>query len=68
MKIQALNVRVGDRIVVYFKNKRQICTVKNIYSPEQTNITLSVFLGDSYRYTSSGVVRFKSEALIDLAN
>jgi hypothetical protein len=68
MKIQALNVRVGDRIVVYFKNKRQICTVKNIYSPEQTNITLSVFLGESYRYTSSGVVRFKSEALIDLAN
>jgi hypothetical protein len=68
MKIQALNVRVGDRIVVYFKNKRQVCTVKNIYSPEQTNITLSVFLGDSYRYTSSGVVRFKSEALIDLAN
>jgi ribosome recycling factor len=66
MKIQALNLRIGDRIIVYFKNKMQICTVKNISTPEPTDITLSVFLGERYRYSSSGIIRFKSEALVDL--
>ncbi len=66
MKIQALNIQIGDRIIVYFKNKMQVCTVKNISNPDRTNITLSVFRGERYRYSSSGIIRFKSEALVDL--
>ena len=70
MKIQALNIQRGDRIIAYFKNKMQICTVKNISTPDKTNITLSVFLGEHYRYSSSssGIIRFRLEALVDLAN
>lgn len=68
MKIQALNIQPGDRIIAYFKNKMQVCTVKNIFNPDQTNITLSVFLGERYRHSNSGTIRFKSEALVDLTN
>lgn len=68
MQIQALNVQIGDRIVAYFKNKMQTCTVKYIGIHNQSDITLSVFLGARYRYSSSGIVRFKSEALVDLVN
>jgi hypothetical protein len=68
MKIQALNIQTGDRIIAYFKNKMQVCTVKNISTPDRMNITLSVFLGEHYRYSNSGVIRFRSEALVDLAN
>jgi hypothetical protein len=66
MKIQVLNVRRGDRIIAYFKNKMQVCTVKCISSPDSANITLSVFLGERYRPSSSGIIRFSSEALVDL--
>jgi hypothetical protein len=66
MKIQALNIQIGDRISVYFKNKMQVCTVKNIYNPDRTNIELSVFRGERHSYSSSGTIRFKSEALVDL--
>jgi hypothetical protein len=68
MKVQALNIQIGDRIIVYFKNKMQVCTVKYISTTDRTNITLSVFLGERYRYSSSGVIRFKSEALVNLIN
>jgi hypothetical protein len=67
-KIQALNIRIGDRIIAYFKNKMQICTVKDISTLDRNNIAISVFLGEHYRYSRSGIVRFKSEALVDLAN
>jgi hypothetical protein len=30
MQIQALNIRIGDRIVAYCNNNRQVCTVKQI--------------------------------------
>lgn len=66
MKTQALNIQIGDRIIAYFKNKRQICTVKYISSPNPTNITLSVFSGERYSHSSSGTITFKSEALVDL--
>ena len=68
MKVKALNIQIGDRIVVYFKNKMQVCTVKYISTPDRTNIRLSVFLGERYRYSSSGIIRFKPEALVDLTN
>ncbi len=66
MKIQALNIKIGDRIIAYFKNKMQVCTVKYIFTPNQTNIKLSVFLGERYRYSGSGTIQFKSEALVDV--
>jgi hypothetical protein len=68
MKIQALDIRVGDRIFAYFNTKMQVCTVQYILEPGQNNITLSVFTGDRYRYTASRVVRFRPDALVDLAS
>jgi hypothetical protein len=65
-KIQALNIQSGDRIIAYFKHKMQICTVKYISTCDQTNIKLSVFLGEHYRYSSSGTIQFKLETLVDL--
>lgn len=67
-KIQALNIRSGDRIIAYFKNKMQVCTVKYISTSQLPNITLSVFLGEHYRYSSSGTIQFKPEALVNLVN
>ena len=67
-KIQALNIQPGDRIIAYFKNKMQICTVKSISNSDQTNITLLVFIGEHYRYLSSGTIQFKPEALVDLVD
>ncbi|MEA5592851.1 hypothetical protein [Rivularia sp. UHCC 0363] len=68
MKTQASNIRAGDRIIAYFKNKMQICTVRCISNPDVSNITLSVFLGERYRHSSSGTIRFKPEALVELTN
>ena len=67
-KIQALNIQPGDRIIAYFRNKMQICTVKSISNSDQSNITLLVFLGEHYRHLSSGTIQFKPEALLDLVN
>ena len=67
MKIQALDIRVGDRIVAYFKTKMQICTVQYILDPGQTSVTLSVFTGERYRYSASRIIRFRPDALVELA-
>ncbi|MGK7947645.1 MAG: hypothetical protein AB4368_02245 [Xenococcaceae cyanobacterium] len=67
-KIQALDIKPGDRIIAYFKNKMQICTVKYISTSESNNIKLSVFLGEHYRYSSSGTIQFKLDTLVDLVN
>ncbi|WP_144869296.1 hypothetical protein [Hyella patelloides] len=66
MKTQASNIKSGDRIIAYFKNKMQVCTVKRISTSDRSNIKLSVFLGEHYRYSSSGSIQFKSESLVDL--
>ncbi|MGB6298718.1 MAG: hypothetical protein WBF90_21395 [Rivularia sp. (in: cyanobacteria)] len=68
MKIQALDIRPGDRIIAYFNNKMQVCTVKYVSNPDKTNITLSVFVGERYRHSSSGTIRFKPEALLELTD
>jgi len=68
LKIQALDIKIGDRIIAYCNNKMQICTVKRILESGQTNnITLSVFTADHYRISVSRTVRFKGDALVDLA-
>ncbi|BAY82679.1 hypothetical protein NIES267_21630 [Calothrix parasitica NIES-267] len=66
MKIQALDIRPGDRIIAYFNNRMQLCTVKYVSNPDLTNITLSVFVGERYRHSSSGTITFKPEALLEL--
>lgn len=59
---------MGDRIIAYCNNKMQICTVKRILDSGQTNnITLSVFTSDHYRISVSRTLRFKRDALVDLA-
>ena len=67
MKIQALDIKSGDRIIAYFENRMQVCTVKRYTaSNDKANITLSVFISEHYRYLSSGIIHFKSEAFVDL--
>jgi len=67
-KIQAFQIKPGDRIIAYFKNKMQICTVKSISNSDPSNITLLVFHSEHYRYSSSGTIQFKPEALVDLVD
>lgn len=67
LKIKALDIQVGDRIIAYCNNRKQICTVKNIIDPGQPNITLSVFTAEHYRQSISRVIRFRWDALVDLA-
>ena len=66
MKTKALNIQNGDRIIAYFKNKMQVCTVKQISTRDLPNIKLSVFQGERYRHSSAGTIQFKSETLVDL--
>jgi hypothetical protein len=68
LKIKALDIRVGDRIMLYFNTKMQVCTVRDILDPGQTNITFLVFIGDRYRQTASRLVRFSPEASVTLAS
>ncbi|HYW19312.1 MULTISPECIES: hypothetical protein [unclassified Nodularia (in: cyanobacteria)] len=67
MKIKALDVKAGDRIIAYCKNKMQVCKVKRILEPGSSNITLSVFTSEHYRgCLVSCVVRFQCDTLVDL--
>jgi len=68
LKIKALDIQVGDRIIAYCNSKSQICTVKHILDPDQANVTLSVMTAEKYRSSVSRVVRFSREALIDVVN
>lgn len=67
MKIQALEIQRGDRIIAYCYNKMQSCTVQRVldYSPD--NITLSVSTSVRYRRSTSCVVRFHQNALVEMA-
>ena len=67
MKVQALNIQMGDRIVAYCNNKMQVCTVRQIIDPGQTNITLSVSTSEHSRSSFSRIIRFQKDALVDLA-
>lgn len=68
MKIQALDIQIGDRIVAYCNNKRQACTVRQVLDSGQGSITLTVFTSEHYRSSVSRVVRFCRDALVDLAS
>lgn len=67
MKIQAMNIQIGDRIVAYCNSKKQTCTVQRVLDPNQDNITLRVYTSVNYRGTASYVIRFHREAFVDLA-
>jgi hypothetical protein len=67
MKIQALDIKIGDRIVAYCNNKRQACTVKQVLDSGQGNIALTVSTSH-YRSSLSRVIRFDRDALVDLAS
>jgi hypothetical protein len=66
LKIQASEIQTGDRIVAYCNNKMQICKVRHIES-DLTNINLSVLTTGHHQSSSSRVVRFRRDALVDLA-
>lgn len=67
MKIQAMNIQIGDRIVAYCNNKMKPCTVHRILDNSQENITLTVFTSEHYRISVSYVIRFHRDAFVDLA-
>ena len=67
MNIQALDIKVGDRIIAYCKQKMQPCTVKRLLDSTQNNITLKVSTCVPYRESASCVVQFHREALVELA-
>ncbi|MBC6434988.1 hypothetical protein FM036_33910 [Nostoc sp. HG1] len=66
MKIQAVEIQSGDRIIAYCNNKMQVCTVKHIIDPTLSNITLSVSTSEHSRNSISRVVRFQRDALVEL--
>lgn len=68
MNIQALDIKVGDRIIAYCKNKRQPCTVQRLLDSTHNNITLKVSTCNHYRESASCVVKFHREALVEMAS
>lgn len=67
MKIQAMDIQIGERIVAYCNQKMQICTVRQILDNGQDNITLTVFTSVHYRNSASFVIRFHRDALVETA-
>jgi hypothetical protein len=67
MKVQALDIRIGDRIIAYCNNRQQTCTVKQVIESGQDSITLKVSPSDHYRSSLSRIVSFRRDALVDLA-
>lgn len=66
MKIQALDIKVGDRIVAYCKQKMQPCTVRRLLNSTQSNIILRVSTSVPYRESACCVIQFHREALVEL--
>lgn len=65
LKIQAIHIQSGDRIVAYCNNRMQICRVKHIVDSELKNISLSVSISNS-RNSISHIIRFQRDALVEL--
>jgi hypothetical protein len=68
LKIQAVDIQIGNRILAYCNNKMQICTVRLILDPGKDIVTLSVSTSEHSRNSISRTVRFDREALVDLAS
>lgn len=66
MKIQALDIQIGHRIIAYCNSRMQTCTVREILYPDQKNVTLKVFTSGHYRHSASSVVQFNRDAFIDV--
>lgn len=67
MNIQALDIKVGDRIFAYCRQKRQPCTVQRLLDSTHNKITLRVSTSVPYRESASCVVQFHREALVEMA-
>ncbi|HEY9875587.1 MAG TPA: hypothetical protein V6D12_19300 [Candidatus Obscuribacterales bacterium] len=68
MKVQVLNIHIGNRIIAYCNNKMQGCTVRQILNSDDSNITLVVFTSEHYRKSVSRVVRFHRDAFVELVS
>jgi hypothetical protein len=68
MKIQVLDIQIGDRIIAYCNNKRQACTVKQVIDSGQGSVALTVCPSKNYRVSISRVIRFHQDASVDLAS
>jgi hypothetical protein len=68
MKIQAMEIRMGDRILAYCNNKQQICTVRQVDDSGQGSIALTVCPSENYRLSLARVIRFQRDALVDLSS
>lgn len=66
MKIQVMEIQIGDRIFAYCNNKMQLCTVQRLEESSQTNVTLRVSTSH-YRRLDSYVIRFSRNAFVDIA-
>jgi hypothetical protein len=66
LKIQAVDIQAGDRIIAYCNNKMQICKVRDVLNPNLSTITLSVSTSENSRNSISRVVRFQRDALVEL--
>lgn len=66
LKIQAIDIQAGDRIIAYCNAKMQICTVKHILESDLSNINLAVSTSERSRNAISRVVRFQRDALVEL--
>ena len=67
MKIQALDIQIGEHIVAYCNQKMQTCTVKQILELGEENITLLVSRTGHARSSVSHVVRFRRDTLVETA-
>lgn len=67
MDIQALDIKVGDCIVAYCRNKRQPCIVQRLLDSTHNNVTLKVSTSMPYRESASCVVQFHRDALVEIA-
>jgi hypothetical protein len=65
LKIQALELKVGDRIFAYCNNKMQICVVRRILEPGKSGVALSVSTSEHSRSSACGTVRFREDALLE---
>lgn len=68
MKIQALDIQIGECILAYCNQKMQACKVRQILELGQDNITLLVSISGHYRSSVSRVVRFKGDTLVEIAS
>ncbi len=65
MKILALDIKAGDRILAYCNNQMQVCTVKRVLEPDESGVTLSVSTSKHYRNSTSSILRFREDALLE---